>query len=296
MAQERAVAALKTGDSYEAQQLFKSAYHRQRKRGVSPETAYITLQEGAQLQLAAGQITCGVELSLLLLSALEEDKVVPDSTSIGYFLPIVSGLLGPAESSSSSDTSSGAQRKATGPPSAVKVDEAERVVFSIASWATKSPVTSAVALRRMHAIFAEKLWQAYGAADLQRVAVHAARGDDTALYAKVLKSTTPAEPMDVVTTEAVLQVLVLARTDTSPLQLAIAKRLLVDLGAGSEDSSATQAARHPPLMNFLTLLLEALEKRSIPLVRLLRDRYRPALSVSEGWEALLERIAAVYCY
>lgn len=54
-ATSRAVAALQAGDTYEAQQLFKSTYHRQRKKGGPTEGAYDVLKVWPQCYMARGR-------------------------------------------------------------------------------------------------------------------------------------------------------------------------------------------------------------------------------------------------
>ncbi len=39
---------------------------------------------------------------------------------------------------------------------------------------------------------------------------------------------------------------------------------------------------------------QAIERRSVPLVQLLRDRYRPLLSCDPAWDSLLDRVESVY--
>lgn len=55
-----------TGQYYEAQQMFKTVYHRHRARQQLAES-YELAEEGAKLQLTQGQLNCGVELGLLLV-------------------------------------------------------------------------------------------------------------------------------------------------------------------------------------------------------------------------------------
>lgn len=67
-AMERIRSSIAEGSSYEAQQTLKTMHHRCRAKKQMDES-YAVLRDGAVMQLEKGQVTCGVELGLLLVEA-----------------------------------------------------------------------------------------------------------------------------------------------------------------------------------------------------------------------------------
>lgn len=59
-------AQVEAGSYYEAQQMYKTVYHRYRSKKLLPDS-YSILTAGSVQQLSSNQITCGVELGSLLL-------------------------------------------------------------------------------------------------------------------------------------------------------------------------------------------------------------------------------------
>ncbi len=57
---------IEDGSHYEAQQMLKTVYHRHKAR-KQIEEGHKVLAEGAAMQLGNGQVTCGVELGLMLV-------------------------------------------------------------------------------------------------------------------------------------------------------------------------------------------------------------------------------------
>ncbi|KAF5829933.1 hypothetical protein DUNSADRAFT_15289 [Dunaliella salina] len=101
---------LSSQEYYEAQQAYKSTYYRQRarKQEGAVQQAYTILKEGAVQQFSSGQVTCGVELGLLLIEAYSEDKV-PSSggleDAVGSICHII-GSLPPSAAGVSTDAAS----------------------------------------------------------------------------------------------------------------------------------------------------------------------------------------------
>lgn len=79
------------GAFYEAQQMYKTVYHRYMSRKQLPDS-YLVLQAGAVQQLSSHQINCGMELGGMLLDAYSEGNVPATDATLGSVLAILQVL------------------------------------------------------------------------------------------------------------------------------------------------------------------------------------------------------------
>ncbi|KAJ9522509.1 hypothetical protein QJQ45_008355 [Haematococcus lacustris] len=310
-AAERIRGTVAAGAYYEAQQMYKAAYHRHRSRKQLADS-YSILKDGAVQQLQAGQVTCGIELGLLLVEAFTLDALQATPEALQPLLDIIQALpplpdsSTPRGSSASSaaaadpgTSASGTTASGGAPPDAGSaLKEYVRFITAAVKWANRSKTRPGAAV--LHDAFASLLWRHCGEQQLARVALHFSRGEDARGYATaslaspdyaVLQgcmAAAPTQERDLFITRAVLQCLAAARQGTTARQLHHAHQLLLAL-----DPAGDGPARLP-LVNFLHMLIQALQRQSLPLVRLLRDRYQVLLDLDPGFDELMVRIEAVF--
>ncbi|KIZ06762.1 hypothetical protein MNEG_1190 [Monoraphidium neglectum] len=271
---QRVKAQLDAGAFYEAQQMYKTTYHRYHTRKQLDE-AYTVLSEGAVQQLRGGQITCGTELGTMLVDAYVADKAPAGPVALGALCDIVRAM--PAHSAED----------------AAGVDACSRFVTAAVKWAHKQGADAGV--RELHDLFAQHLIAAYGWRQLGRASVHFARGADAGAFAAALAgcaAEAPAEELDLFAARAVLQTLACAHSSTTGRQLQHADAVLDACkrrpwagGAPLPDS---------PLLHFCQFLLTALQQRSTRLEKLLKAKYGPSLARDPTLGAYLARIEELY--
>lgn len=323
---------LNSQEYYEAQQAYKSTYYRQRARRQEGaiQQAYTILKEGAVQQFSSGQVTCGVELGLLLIEAYSEDKVPTSGgleDALGSLCHIISSLppaaagaagttadgactdgtdadgtkdRAPSSSSTGDAQGAAAVETQTGDPegdgasstsrSRAVVKEMSRLVSASVKWAQKQADLGAV--RTIHTTYARWLWQTYGLQHLGLAVAHFSRGSEISLYNEVLQSCASQGYSE----EAPLFI-----TRGVLSVLAAAHRRVPGLPLQQLEQAEALfklcqgwGPADAPLMHFLELLLQALRLRCAPLVRLLSERYKPSLAADAGLMAILNKVASIY--
>lgn len=272
---QRVKAQLDAGAFYEAQQMYKTTYHRYHSRKQLDE-AYQVLREGAVAQLRAGQITCGAELGTMLVDAYAEDRAPASTASIAALCDIVRAM--PAE--------------APGAEDGAGVDACSRFVTAAVKWAHKAGADAGV--RQLHDLFAGHLVAAYGWRQLGRASMHFARGADADAFAAALAGCAAAAPpgeAGLFAARAVLQTLACAHPSTLGRQLTHADALLA---ACRRRPWAGGPLPESPLLHFCQFLLTALQQRSARLEGLLKAKYAPALARDPALGAYLARVEELY--
>ncbi|KAI8471337.1 MAG: hypothetical protein J3K34DRAFT_384754 [Monoraphidium minutum] len=272
---QRVKAQLDAGAFYEAQQMYKTTYHRYHSR-KQLEEAYAVLREGAAQQLRAGQITCGAELGAMLVDALAEDRAPADPPALAALSDIVRALPPDAPA----DDGAG-------------LDAVSRFVAAGLKWAHKQGADAGV--RALHDLFAGRLLAAYGWRQLGRASMHYARGADADAFAAALASCAAAAPpgeQELFVARAVLQTLACAHPATLGRQLQHADALLA--ACRRRAWAGGRPLPDGPLLHFAQFLLTALQQRSAALARLLRDKYAAALGRDASLAAYLERVEELY--
>lgn len=275
---QRVKAQVEAGAFYEAQQMYKTTYHRYHSRKQLDES-YQVLREGAVQQLRSGQITCGTELAGMLVDAYTEDKVQATGSALDSLCNIVRAMP-------SSPLSSGGDDDAA-------VDACSRFVTAAVKWAHRQGADACV--RQLHDLFAAHLMGAYGWRLLGRASMHFARGADADAFAAALagcSAAAPAEEQDLFVARAVLQTLACAHPSTLGRQLQHADALLT--ACKRRPWADNQPLPETPLLHFSQFLLTALQQRSHRLLQLLRVKYSGSLERDPALEAYLARVEELY--
>ncbi|EFJ40193.1 hypothetical protein VOLCADRAFT_121754 [Volvox carteri f. nagariensis] len=129
--------SVESGAYYEAQQMYKTSYHRSKARQQFADAVAI-LQEGAVTQLAHGQPTCGVELGMLLIEAYVAASTPADADTVSRVLAIIRAF--PLTARTSADANQGQATSSSSSSQAVAspvVDEYARLVAAAVKWANK---------------------------------------------------------------------------------------------------------------------------------------------------------------
>jgi hypothetical protein len=262
------------GAFYEAQQMYKTVYHRYKSR-KQLQDSYLVLKSGAEQQLASNQINCGMELANMLLDAYTANQEPANQEMLGSIQAILQALPQPLQLADPDSTS--------------ELEETSRFVMAALKWANKHGAVAAV--QQLHDTYAAWIYAAFGWRQFSKAALHYSRGADAAAYAAALaavSSQTGGQEADLFVTRAVLQTLACAHAATKDRQLKHAADLL-DACKQQQPSLADA-----PLIHFCQLLLQALALRKPSLVTLLQDRYQPSLDVDPSFEAFLSSVEQTY--
>ncbi|GIL88170.1 hypothetical protein Vretimale_14087 [Volvox reticuliferus] len=285
---------VESGAFYEAQQMYKTSYHRCKARQQLMDAITI-LQEGSITQLAHGQSTCGVELGLLLVEAYMSASMPANADTVSRVLAIIrafplptcttaDAVLGQAAASSSS---------AQGAASPV-VDEYARLVTAAVKWANKSG--AAISSSRIHSAFASYLWKSFGVEGIGRALLHFIRGEDAEEFATALHSCAergPRAELDLWLLRALLQVLAAPNNGNRMAQLAYA-RALYDAFIAKNGSLETPTGHFAELM-LLALEYLAVSARAHDMFLLVRERYTDGvLRRDDTLEPLLQRVEGTF--
>ncbi|PNG99818.1 Golgi to ER traffic protein 4, partial [Tetrabaena socialis] len=264
--------SVESGAYYEAQQMYKSSFHRSKAR-QQLDDAFTILQEGAVTQLAHGQVTCGVELGMLLVEAYTSTATPADRTSVARLLAVINAFPAP---------STGAEVPGQGGKTP-SLDECARLVATAAKWAHRGGAVMSV--RRIHSAFASYLWKSYGADAIGRALPHFVRGEDSTAFATALHTCALRGPA--------LEVLGAATSDSRMAQLAYARSTY-------DDFLELHGAMDTPTAHLTELVLLALEHlalspRAHAMFVLARERYSDGvLRRDDSLAAMLERVEALY--
>ncbi|GLC44822.1 hypothetical protein PLESTB_001210200 [Pleodorina starrii] len=291
---------VESGAYYEAQQMYKTSYHRCKARQQLDDAATI-LQEGAVTQLSHGQATCGVELGMLLVEAYMSAGTPAESDSVGRVLAILRAFPPPdrtaadaGQEKAASSAAASASVSSRGGVTAPVVDEYARLVATAIKWASKSGAV--LSARRIHSAFASYLWRSFGAEGIGRALLHFVRGEDAEEFAEALHSCAQQGPpgeVDLWLLRAVLQVLSAATSHSRMAQLAHA-RALYDAFVARSPPLDTPTAHFTELV-LLALEHVALSPRAHDMFVLARERYSDGvLRRDDCLGPLLERAEALY--
>jgi hypothetical protein len=88
---DRIQAQVQQGAFYEAQQMYKTVYHRCRSKKQLVDS-YRVLEAGSVQQVSNHQMTCGVELALMLVEAFIADKVSASGEYLGMITNVLQAL------------------------------------------------------------------------------------------------------------------------------------------------------------------------------------------------------------
>jgi hypothetical protein len=262
------------GAFYEAQQMYKTVYHRYKSR-KQLQDSYVVLTQGAVQQLGSNQVNCGMELANMLLEAYTANQEPATQQALGSLQDILAALPQPLHLADPDSTS--------------ELEETGRFVMAALKWANKQGAAAAV--QQIHDSYAAWITAAYGWRQFSKAALHFSRGTDAAAYAGALaavSSQSGGQEADLFVTRAVLQTVACAHAATKDRQLKHAADLL------DACKQLLPAVADAPLIHFCGLLLQALALRKPSLVTLLQSRYQPSLDLDPSFEAFLSSIEQTY--
>lgn len=270
---DRIQKSLDSGAYYEAQQMYKTVYHRNKAKKLLDES-YQILMEGSRQQLLHKQVTCGSELALLLLEAYSADAVPATPERIQDVEAIITAF----QASDSTDTAG----------IALSLDELDRVVSAAVSWGQQQSNTDGS--RQLQDVAGHHIWKLYGWKQLGRASFHLARGRDAPGYAGILLEVSkllPAKEVDYLVARAVLGTLGAATSATKAIQESQAHVLF-------EACRKQGIVSSHPIANFTKFVLIALDSEKEELFNLVRQKYQPSWSKDMMLEACLMKIRMVY--
>eukprot|EP00879_Flechtneria_rotunda_P003288 GHRR01003513.1.p1 GENE.GHRR01003513.1~~GHRR01003513.1.p1 ORF type:complete len:310 (+),score=113.73 GHRR01003513.1:276-1205(+) len=267
-------AQVQAGAYYEAQQMYKTVYHRCKARKQVADS-YQVLRSGSVQQLRSQQITCGVELASMLVEVFTADSVPASGEFLTMIFDILQALPVPLQ--------------LPDPDSAAELDGLSRFITAALKWAHKQGADAAV--QSIHDAFGRWIVQAYGWQQFGRAALHLSRGSDAAAYAVALQEISrhaPADEAPLFITRAILQTLASAHAANADRQLQHATAVL------NACKQVQPQVAEQPLLHFCSMLLQAISLRKHALLLLLRNRYELSLQLDPSFEAYLTTIEQIY--
>jgi len=260
--------------------MLKTIYHRHKARQQITES-YKILAEGAAMQLQHHQVTCGVELGLMLIEAFTADKSMDVDEALATVVTVLSCLpANPVQSGNAASVLE--QHNAT-------LDEEARYVAAAVKWARKRGRHRGV--RSIHTVFAQYIWSTYGWRYMGRANQYFVRGDDAVQFADALVACArlaPPSEADLFPARAILQVLATATKESTEVQLEYASELI------EQYNLVAPEIRDCPLLNFISLLLKALRRKSAALVTFLKQKYASTLSRDDSFGVYLTQVERIY--
>jgi golgi to ER traffic protein 4 len=270
---DRIQKTLDTGAFYEAQQMYKTAYHRNKAKKLIPESHQVLL-EGAMQQMLHGQVTCGSELALMLVEAFTEEDVPVTADAIQQVESLIESFPASSASSTSVET--------------LSLDELDKVANAAIAWVQHQGVTDAV--RQLHDAAGRHTYELYKWKQLGRACHHLVRGRDANAFAEILGDVSkliPAHEVDYLVSRAVLQTLAAANSGTRSVQESHAHVLF-------EACRKLGLVGSHPMSNFTKFVLMALDAEKQELLSLVKQKYRPCWSKDASIEACLLKIEQLY--
>eukprot|EP00271_Cylindrocystis_brebissonii_P015647 TRINITY_DN385_c0_g8_i1.p1 TRINITY_DN385_c0_g8~~TRINITY_DN385_c0_g8_i1.p1 ORF type:complete len:351 (-),score=63.11 TRINITY_DN385_c0_g8_i1:311-1363(-) len=300
--------SVEAGAYYDAQQMYKSVHSRyvaQRKY----QEALDLIQSGACLQLKHGQVTCGAELATLLVDTYQTIKVPVSPEYIDQIRAIYECFprqrIGEAESKAAapdSDQVSGGSVGLEGQRREGETEKGQGGVKSAAKMRLQACTDFLKAALKwsanhggppggspeLHDMLADYMWNqsSLTRVDFFTTSKHFVQGTRVDIFVEVLAVVMnlclPGE-VDLVVTRAVLQYLAIRK-------LTEAKQVAEMLRA-KERAFAIPPIHDTPLLHWITFVLEAVEKKSYPLFKMLENRYRPSIARDPVFRELVEDVA-----
>lgn len=271
------------GNYYGAQQMYKSMS----ARYVSAERykeALDILQSGACIQLKHAQVTCGAELALLYVETLVKVKAPYNEENLDGVRKIYSGfpqITVPQHLEEEDD-----EQKLTEAIGAAKirVDGCSSFLKAAIRWSAEfgAPRNGSPEL---HNMLAEYIYSESPEVDMAKISAHFVRGNDPKKFASVLVNFMgkcyPGED-DVAIARAILLYLSLGNLrDANGLLDELKKQL---------ESMQLELPRSD-LIQFITYILQTLERDALPLFRMLRQNYKSSIEREPSFNELLDVVA-----
>lgn len=237
------------------------------------------LQSGACIQLKHGQITCGSELAVLYVGTLVKGKAPYNEENLDCVRKIYSEF--PQMSMPQNLEEEDDVQKLTEALGAAKtrVDGCSSFLKAAIRWSAEfgAPRNGSPEL---HIMLAEYIYSESPEVDMAKVSAHFVRGNDPKKFASALANFMgkcyPGED-DVAIARAILLYLSLGN-------LRDANCLLDELRKQLE-------LPHSDLIQFVTYILQTLERDALPLFRMLRQNYKSSIEREPSFNELLDDVA-----
>ncbi|XP_068642533.1 protein GET4-like isoform X1 [Aristolochia californica] len=280
---EKLEKVVKDGNSYEAQQMYKSTTARYVSAQKFAEALDI-LQSGASLQLKQAQVTCGAELAVLFVDTLVKGKFECNEDMLGRIKKIYKEFpqvslpqqVGVDEDMQKLSEALGAAK--------IRVEGCSSFLKAALRWSAEfgAPQNGSPEL---HDMLAEYIYSESPEMDMTKVSLHFVRGNHPEKFASTLVNFMgkcyPGED-DLAIARAVLMYLSLGNMrDANFLLDEVRKQLKIkDLGFPRSD-----------LIKFILYLLQTLERDALPLFRILRQNFKSSIEREPAFDELLDEIA-----
>jgi len=262
---------IENGSYYEAQQSYKTVYHRYKAKNMIKESMQV-LETGSCLLLEKGQVNSGLELANMLLQGHEMHQTEINEDVVSVVRRIVN-LLPKPESNPALDKNS------------AEVEEGLRFIGNVIRWLKKKDKEQRW-YREFNSLCGDYLFSWQGYHTLGRLTIYYARGKDWKSLTKVLKTAMDEGKgweEELFLCRAVLQILIHSVDNPVTAAASFLKYY--------EDE---ENMRQTPMTNFIRLLLEALQIPSQRLVNLLKKTYKPTLDQDKHLGKLLDEVAAKF--
>eukprot|EP00249_Psilotum_nudum_P008729 c21471_g1_i1 orf=302-1252(+) len=276
---EKLERSVEAGNYYEAQQMYKTVYARYMAAGKYTE-AMDLLQSGASVQLKHGQVTCGVELGVLLVETFVKAKesfgssVLARVKSIFKEFPHVPHQKWESEGDGASEAYIAAKTRVEGCSTFMK---------AAIKWCIESGGPSR-GPAELHDMLAEYLCAESPNMDLRKASFHFVRGSHPDAYAAALVAYMDMyhpEDADLLLAQGVLMYLSLGNLRDANL---LVDKVKQTLSGKSQDFPVT------PLMHFIKFLLLTLERDAVPLFQMLRENFKSSIGQDPSFDDLLDEI------
>lgn len=241
-------------------------------------------QAGAELQLRKGQLNCGVELACMLLDAYTTDSAPATDESVDRVLRVLRAF--PSEQINEKD-----EEEEEEPP----IDQCSKVASATVKWLKK--VSGLAYAPQIYGSVASYITRCLGWMGLGLAMPHYARSNDCQSFASAVAAAAgqgyPGEE-DLFIARATLHTASTPPSPSFPGTPAINSLKRARDFLSTYPIAAGHAVPSTPLVHFLDLYLEALEKQSSPLVDVLLEKYKLTLDRDPSLWDLIEKSRSMY--
>ncbi|URE34931.1 hypothetical protein MUK42_30010 [Musa troglodytarum] len=268
---------------YEAQQMYKSLSARYAASEKHAEALDI-LQSGALIQLKHGQITCGAELAVLFVETLVKGKYSYNEETLDRVRKMYEGFPNIPIPEHLDDDDDMQKLSEALVAAKVRVEGCLSFLRAAIKWSSEfgAPKTGSP---QLHNMLAEYLYSESPEVDMTKVSSHFVRGSDPEKFASVIVNFMgkcyPGED-DMAIARAVMLYL-------SQGNLRDANNLMDELNKQLEHKQLELP--DSDLIQFIKYLLQALERDSFPLFKILRQKYKTSIDRESLFDGLLDEIA-----
>ncbi|XP_057735274.1 protein GET4 [Arachis stenosperma] len=280
---EKLEKVINEGNCYGAQQMYKSISARYVSAQRYSEALDI-LHSGACLQLTHGQVTCGAELASMYVETLVKGKIPYDEKTLDLVkkiyqafprVPLPQHLWDVDDVQQLSEDIGTAKARVEGCSSFLKA--AIRWSAEYGADSNGSP--------ELHIMLAEYIYSESPEADIGKVTYHFTRGNDPKKFASTLVNFLgkcyPGED-DLAIARAVLRYLCQGNLRDA--------NLLVEEVKTQIESTEIEFPKSE-LMQFITYLLQTMERDALPLFNMLRVNYKSSIDREPAFHEMLDDIA-----